>query len=181
MLYIYPGRFQPFHNDHLRILEKFFKHDFGDRIILAIVRNYVDLESTNHTDKITNENFNPDRNPFSVEKTLSMVSLVANKLYSDNVLVTLIPRPSSETAWGIIENFFPEPRTWIIPKRGEEWDEMKANYFKNRGDNVLRIQCDRRTNGKYIRELLKRSDYEEIEKQVPLCVVRLIKKDKDKT
>ena len=124
-------------------------------------------------DIISEDNFLPDRNPFSVTNVLSMISAIAQKHYPNRILTTLLPRPSIYT-WDIIKALLPEKRIWIIHKRGEKWDEDKAKFFIQMGDDVLRIPCQRYSNGKIIRELLSKNEISSIREFVPVEIFYIL-------
>jgi len=172
--YIFPGRFQPFHNDHLRVIDTFMNLNPNAILILAVVQNFIDEKIEDDFDKISEEHFLPERNPFDSIQVLSMVGALARHSFPGRIVTTLIPRPSSGTAWKLIQAMFPGKRIWLIQKREEEWDENKANFFSKMGDEVLKIPCPRSTNGRIIREYLATDNMSAVKALVPPEVLSVI-------
>lgn len=174
MHYIYPGRFQPFHNDHLKVIDTFMNENPDTLLILAVVRNFDKKEKKDAFDILSEDNFLPERNPFSTNDVLRMVSAVARRRYPGRLVTTLLPRPSCGIAWEVIKSMFSEERIWIVPKREEDWDESKSNFFSTVGDKVLRIPSQRKINGKIIREYLSTNNTVAIKEAVPIEVWSII-------
>ena len=175
--YIFPGRFQPFHNDHLRVVDTFMNLNPDAILILAVVRNFIDEKIRDDFDKISEEHFLPERNPFDSIQVLSMISALARHRFPKRIVTTLIPQPSSGTAWKLIRAMFPGKRIWLIQKREEKWDENKANFFSRMGDEVLKIPCPRSTNGKTIREYLAAGNISAVKALVPPEVLNVIEEE----
>jgi nicotinamide mononucleotide adenylyltransferase len=153
--FIYPGRFQPFHNDHLNIVNNFFHQFSKNMLILGIVTqvNYI-LDKKSDFYKKSLENFELDRNPFSPMQVLAMVNALASKRFPGKALPTFLPQPGEGLSWEIVKCFFPGRRVWLIPRRNESWDEIKSSFFNKMGDEVLRIDSPRTVSGQSIRKLM---------------------------
>jgi len=89
-------------------------------------------------------------------------------------MVTLLPQPSRLYSWPTIENMFNGKRTWVIPVCGEEWDEQKALFFSEMGDDILRVPSDSKVNGFVIRTALANRDFEIAKQSVPAVIWKSI-------
>lgn len=171
--YIFAGRFQPFHIGHLQVLE-FVSNNFNsqDNLIVGVVspfisnkvidKEFVDLALEHHL---------PERNPWSVSERLKALSILTRELslkYNLNIVTSAIPRP--DYGYETIKEWFPEKRIWIIPNAGESFDESKANFFLERGDEVLRINDDSKISGFVIRTAIKNGNINEIKDLIPECM-----------
>ena len=150
--YIYAARFQPFHRDHLQVIMEFLAHN-SMPLVVAVVRPLrTDWLNQDQFDDVGDEHHKPARNPFSAVQVMSMVNAALFKAgVAERTLLTVLPRPSHGRSWELIEQLFPQPRSWVIPQRGESWDESKALFFQQQGDSVLRISVPRTTSGQAIR------------------------------
>lgn len=178
--FIYAGRFQPFHNDHLQIVEWFIKNNPNERLVLAAVRKAKLLGASVIAGSA--ENFLPDRNPFGPQDVLAMTGAIARRYQNHCVVSTLIPQPSSPGGWDLVSELFPGSRVWLIPQRNEEWDEMKINYLIEKGDSVIRVNCLRGTSGMVLRDIYQSGALHRLAEAVPpeiFDVLVLIKKIND--
>lgn len=167
-VYIFAGRFQPFHNGHMQVFEKLCDQlSPTDTLVLGVISPYnssdiIDKEFL----KASEEHHLPDRNPWDVLVPLAAVSLIArSSVYSSQIITTLLPRP--EYGWRIITEWFPQKRIWVIPMANEDFDEKKKDYFENLGDRVLRIKDDTNISGRELREFYKRGEYDRFVSHVP--------------
>ncbi len=183
--YIYPGRFQPPHNDHIvaivDALEKCGDPFFIGLIIGLIVSDNHNLSDDEHVtafEKEARRQNSPERTPFSFYQRLEFIERSLAKKLSKETLerLRIIPIPRPESAWSWICAAFPGNRNWIIPDCGEEFDEMKARFFEGKNDNVIRIPQISTTDGRLVRELWERKDLN-IEKHVPPEIVNALLED----
>lgn len=58
----------------------------------------------------------------------------------------------------------------MIPIAGEAFDEVKARFFLQQGDEVLRILDDSGISGRTLRELWRNGMYKKMAAQMPECV-----------
>lgn len=171
------GRFQPFHNGHLELLDKVRDMYPNQSICIAVIKNHSLFNSDNEFDKCVEKQFIEGRNPFSSSQTLEMINSVIKKRGYEKVFVNLIPKPS-ELIWPIIEALFDEERTWIIPKLSEDpndWENLKANFYESMNDKVVRINIDKKINATDIRQTINEQRYDIVKKYVPLEVYEEIK------
>ena len=168
MHFIFSGRFQPFHNDHLFILTKILQ-DYPDYpIYIGILFNVIDTTiQDNEFEKLSAEHFLPERNPFTPQQRLAMVTSVAHEYGNGRLFSTLMPKPSIGSSWKLICEMFPCGRTWIVPSCGEAWDDRKAEFFQQMGDGVKRIKFHPTTDGKQIRQALASGDYLSVQQSIP--------------
>ncbi len=173
--FIFPGRFQPFHNDHDAVVQRFLQ-DFPDAILcLAIVFDFaIDEASADDYDIQSIEHFRPERNPWSPWQRLSSIQGYIRSLGTSRLLTTLIPRPSRLHSWKIIDGMFPIQRTWIIPACGEAWDDKKADFFKEMGDEVVRISITSQVDGLSIRNALAQKQFDFVVRSVPVAIWKAI-------
>lgn len=167
-VYIFAGRFQPFHNGHMQVFQQLCeKLTPTDTLVLGVVAPF---ESDDVKDEsfleASKEHHLPDRNPWDVSVPLSAISkVVSSSHYREQIITTLLPRP--EYGWETIISWFPRKRVWVIPCAGEEFDDKKSDYFKNMGDKVIRIPDTTSIFGYELREFYKKGQYEEFASNVP--------------
>jgi nicotinamide mononucleotide adenylyltransferase len=167
-VFILPGRHQPPHNDHLALIRRTLERIDGElylALLLADPAYAPELEdASEHHEKC--------RNPYSFDERRRMLRAALDE---ENIgaRVHLLALPRPELAWALVTAIFPEERTWIVPDVGENFDDRKSEYFRARGDRVLRILAQVTTNGRQVRELAaKRSP--ELARHVPRAVYELI-------
>jgi len=164
---ILPSRFQPFHNDHLKTLRIALNKTSG-QIFLGIVVNTIQSEKTINDFEIEARKHNsPERNPFTPVERITMIrDCLQEEFVNDffRIIPILLPRP--EANWTLIKNMFNYTRIWVVPDAGEEFDNMKANFFESMGDRVLRIKMNSEVDGYSIRSSIK-SDTDSWRDSVP--------------
>ena len=174
--YIFAGRFQPFHNGHMEIIDNLIPNlDKNDTFIVGVIAPF-NSQNDNSIDKefvnCAKEHHLLERNPWSLTKRLLAVNYVVNSIIkrgiSFKITLTALPRP--DFGWNVIKQWFPSNRIWVIPKAGELFDDQKAIYFKKLGDDVLRISDNSMISGKEIRELYINKCFEDIKQMIPTCV-----------
>lgn len=115
-----------------------------------------------------------ERNPFTyLERHRMLDQAIRETLGSEaHARVRLIPLPRPELCWPYVERVFPEERVWIVPDVGEELDDLKASFFRSRGDQVLRIPLNPTVSGYEVRQRIQRK--EALDGLVPAAVAGFI-------
>lgn len=177
---IYAARFQPLHLGHMADLEA-AASDLApeETLVIAVVtgRQSHSQRADGPGERLAEagaDNFAADRNPWTTAQRLLAASIVAAELrakHSDKgVTSCLIPRPS--LGWQWITDWFPGQRTWVLPSRGERFDEEKALYYSSRGDSVKRVLTSRTYSGWTIRSAFAAGDAARAFSQLPPSVHR---------
>ncbi len=152
---IFPGRFQPPHRDHVGLAVRAAR-ELGPYWLGVVV--HARPAAVNAVDAgfaaSAAEHHEPDRNPLSFAQRHALwTSLLRRRLPRDlRPRVIALPRP--ELAWAWIEALFPGPRAWIVPDGGDAFDDDKADFFRRRGDRVVRPRYRPLTDGRRVRALL---------------------------
>lgn len=172
--YIFPGRFQPFHNDHLQVIRQALV--IARPIFIGIILNvvYEPNIATPFEFEARRQN-SPERSLFSAVERLEMISQCLREELGriDNpTYPLLLPRP--EANWNVVELMFPGKRTWIVPDSGEEFDQMKAGYFIAMGDDVLRVPVPSSTSGRELRDGIE-SDTHTWSTHVPRAIAHYVR------
>lgn len=169
MNHLFAGRFQPFHNGHLQVIDAIF-NVCSTQLWLLVVRGVSDIE----TDAIGAEHFVPKKNPFPLNTTVGALQEISVRLQKKFIPI-IVPQPSSQLGFQCIKCVFPENRIWYIPDSGDPWDDKKADHYLALGEKVVRISAPRLTTGTRIRELASSGRFNEIGELVPKETLRLIK------
>ena len=180
-VYIFSGRFQPFHNGHKQVFEQLCKKvNATDTIVLGVIAPFEPKEADIKDREFyyaSEEHHKPDRNPWEVTVPLYAVSRVARlSHYSGRIITTLLPRP--ECGWQTIQSWFPQKRIWVIPSAGEDFDEKKYEYFTKMGDEVIRFPDITNISGRELRGFYKNRQYKEFACNVPEEIVDIYFKEK---
>lgn len=180
-VYIFSGRFQPFHNGHMQVFEQLCKKiNVTDTIVIGVIAPFepkkADIKDKDFF-RASEEHHLPDRNPWEVTIPLYAVSRIARlSHYTGRIITTLLPRP--ECGWQTIQSWFPQKRIWVIPSAGEDFDEKKCKYFTKMGDGVIRFQDTTDISGRELREFYKKRQYKKFADNVPSEVVDIYFKEK---
>lgn len=167
-VYIFAGRFQPFHNGHMEVLKELCKKiNSTDFVVLGVIAHY---ELQDIKDKVffeaSKEHHLPERNPWELSVSLEAISSIARSgQFKQQIITTILPRP--ECAWEIIKVWFPTKRIWVIPMAGEDFDDQKSIFFNKMGDEVIRFPDTTGVSGRDLRDLYKKGQYEEFLANVP--------------
>lgn len=118
-----------------------------------------------------------DRAPFSFDLRRQMLEAALRECLPavSRRRVRIIPLPRPELDFAIIESIFPAPRVWIIPRAGEAFDELKAQFFAGRGDGVIRVPIEPRVSGREVRALVAAEAWTELEHHTPRGVIRRLR------
>lgn len=172
---IYTGRFQPFHNGHLWLVHTLAKKYPEEIICLAVVKD-VPITHEDAFDSVANFQLVSKRNPFNCKITLRLIEQVLKDEQLDNVVVTLLPRPSVET-WTIINSLFDCERTWVFTHNNlvvDEWEEKKCAFFQERGERIKRIDIEKKIEGKDIRNAIAQKSSSKLKELLPGAVLQYI-------
>jgi nicotinamide mononucleotide adenylyltransferase len=174
---ILPGRHQPPHRDHLALIAKALDAVDGPLFLALIVSPRTRGRAPTELEREARRAHHPQRAPFSFVERLALIEAALAELpKADRVRVIALPRP--EVSWPIVEAIFPEPRRWIVPSVGERFDDLKASFFRSRGDEVLRIDHQPTTDGRCVRALIAARD-PALAEHVPRGVARLLLQRKE--
>jgi cytidyltransferase-like protein len=183
-IYIFAGRFQPFHNGHLQVLQQACeKLTSNDTLVLAVISPFK-------SDDVADESFlesslehhHPNRNPWDISVPLKAITQIAQSCHCcDQIITTLMPRP--EYGWRTITEWFPQKRIWVIPSADEAFDEKKSDFFKKMGDTVVRFEDTTEISGRELRNWYKEGNHKSFIENVPECVgnIYLRKKSDENT
>ncbi len=174
---IFPGRFQPPHRDHVALAVR-MAQELGPYWLGVVVQARPPVETADiggagaspvpaglpPTDAgfaaSAAEHHEPERNPLSFAQRHALwTSLLRRRLPADlRPRVIALPRP--ELAWAWIEALLPGRRAWIVPDGGDAFDDAKADFFRRRGDRVVRPRYRPITDGRRVRALLASGSHE---------------------
>lgn len=166
-VYLLPGRHQPPHNDHRALIRAALAAipPAGELVVALITRDpAAAVLALTALDREAQKHHAPERTPYSFRERHRLIRAMLSR--EENARIRVLPLPQPETSWGYVSAVFPEPRTWIVPAIGEPFDELKADFFRDQGDEVLRITAPITTDGRRVRELAARRD-PELARHVP--------------
>lgn len=169
---IYTGRFQPFHNGHLDLIKSLKLEYPNERICLAIIKD-VPINKKTMFDEAVDSMLVKTRNPFNSEVTLALIREALHDEGLEDVLVTLMPRASCET-WSLITALFDCERTWVFTENQlgkDEWEDKKYEFYKSRGDKVVRVPIKKNFSGSLIREYIEAKNFGALKTLLPECVL----------
>ncbi|MEV6349782.1 adenylyltransferase/cytidyltransferase family protein [Actinoplanes sp. NPDC051851] len=155
---ILSGRFQPFHKGHFQVVMRAADLVRADMLlvigVVASTGNRAESQDAGFS-ATADEHHAPDRNLWPAAVRLEAVTRVSRLVVADRPLVRCVPLvlPRPDLAWDWIIEWFPGERTWIIPDAGEEFDDWKATFFLEQGDQVLRVPEDSHVDGRTLRRL----------------------------
>ena len=172
---IYTGRFQPVHNGHISLIQKLRELYPHETICVAIIKN-VPIESDNEFDKSVDSMMLEERNPYSAEVVLKMMTKVIKTRFPENVVATLMPR-ASVSNWSTITALFDCERIWAFTENQntvDEWEKKKFDFYTQQGDETIRVKIKKDIEGTKIREFLKKKDYDSLKRLVPAEIIEEI-------
>ena len=157
-MFIYPGRMQPPHRDHVAFLRDVAHavHALGETLWVGLIVPRYDLECEHPLARRSAAHHLPERNPFTYEERAQMLAAALPELVGS--VIRTVPLPPPERAWSAVEQLFTAPRIWIVPRANESFDEAKAAFFTEKGDAVIRPAQRVTTNGHVVRQLLAKDD-----------------------
>ena len=170
MLTILPGRHQPPHRDHLRILRAALRRVEGPLLVGLIVDVPPNGPATCALEAEGREHNAPERCPFSFSERADMLESALSPRERRRVRVFPLPRP--EVWWDWVLAMLPGERRWIVPDVGESFDDAKAEFFREKGDRVMRVRIKATVSGREVRDALAKGDRARIARMVPAEVAR---------
>lgn len=170
---IFTGRFQPFHNGHLYMIEELRSLFPNETICIAVIKDVPIVNKTEFDKKVDCE---LKKNIFEPETVSEMINLVKTARKWDNVVVSLMPR-ASESTWKMITELFDCDRTWAFTQNSktDAWEEEKVKFYQSTGDKVIRIPISKDINGSNIRSALEDKNYDYLKNNVPEEIVDYLK------
>lgn len=177
-MFIFTGRFQPFHNGHLSIIEYLSKKYPNEIICVAIIKDYPFLEEKSDFDKRVDIELSKKSDALDAEKTLHIITNILQNRGYKNTVVTLMPRASSES-WKVIESLFDCNRIWVFTdnqQQPDSWEELKRNFYVSMNEDIILVPIEKTVNGTDIRFRLKNKDYEILRESLPKEVIDFYKK-----
>jgi len=167
---IFTGRFQPFHNGHLYLLEQLRCMYPYETICLAIVKDFS-VSIKTEFDTLADSALSKDRFIFNAEDTMRLIQKIINTHQYENA--TLMPRASDES-WHIIDSMFDSNRTWIFTKSingVDDWENAKIEYYRSKGERTILVPVSKDLSGTDIRLILKKMNLCEISRKIPLEII----------
>lgn len=170
--WILPGRHQPPHNDHLRILERAL--DIAPHVVVGLIVHRVrEGAPASAFERLAREENDPARAPFTLLERIAMFeAALASWPAAPRARVTLLGIPRPEADPPLLEAMFPGERVWLVPDLGDAFDDAKALWFASRGERVVRIPLEKTTDGRRVRAALH--DPEALRCHVPAAVASWI-------
>ena len=173
---IYTGRFQPFHKGHLGLVHTLIEMYPQEIICLAVIKN-VPIQHADGFDSFANKQLASQRNPFNCMVTLRLIEhVLCDEQLHNNVVVTLLPRPSMET-WNVISNMFDCDRTWVFTQNSivtDEWENKKCAFFHKQGEKTMRIRIQKFIEGTDIRNAIAQKNYDLLKTMLPEPILNYI-------
>ncbi len=177
-MFIFTGRFQPFHNGHLNIVEYLSKKYPNEIICVAIIKDYPFLGEKNDFDKRVDIELAKKSDALDAAKTLHIITKVLQNRGYENAVVTLMPRASVES-WKVIESLFDCNRVWVFTddqQQSDSWEELKSNFYISMNEDILLVPIKKNVNGMNIRMKLQNKDYEILREFLPEEIIDFYKK-----
>lgn len=173
-MYIFTGRFQPFHNGHLSVIEHLCNKYPNDTICIAIIKDFPFVGEKTEFDKRVDVEIAKMDSKLNAEITLSLINQVLHHLGYNNVVTTLMPRASIQS-WGVIECLFDCDRTWVFTDNqhgNDPWEKVKSTFYESQGEKTLFVPINKSINGTMLRELTQQGNIAKYEKYLPSDVVK---------
>jgi nicotinamide mononucleotide adenylyltransferase len=172
--FIYPGRFQPPHNDHVVAIRRALDI-CGDPFFLGLIVHAPASDSApSQFEREARLQNSRERNPFPFYRRLRLLEAVLGEELppEERLRVRIIALPRPEAFWDWICALFPDARRhWVVPQCGEAFDDMKAEFFAGKGDTVVRVAYNSSTDGRLVRDLIAQGS-PELQRHVPAAVTR---------
>ncbi len=174
---IYTGRFQPFHNGHLYIINELQRTYVDDTICIAIIRDVPINDRKSDFDRQVDMMLRKERNPYDADTTLKLITEIIHDNNLNNVVTTLMPRASDET-WDLIESLFGENRVWVFTENQvteDLWEKEKSGFYASKGEKLVKIPINKTINGSDIRCSVYNNDFIGLKEVLPDNVIRYLR------
>ena len=168
--FIIKGRFQPFHYGHLQVVQSAITLLQTDDVLVLAAMCPFDLD-IGIVDKTFAESAAehrlPERNPWGAAVALIALNEVAMHCSESKrrIITTMMPYPN--LAWPVVKTWFPQNRTWVIPKSSEKFDDIKAQFYLSQNEEVIRVADNLGISGRELRESFLSHDIEKFKKGIP--------------
>lgn len=175
---IFTGRFQPFHNGHLFIIEYLKKNYPDENICIAVIKDYPFKNRKTEFDKIVDAEISKGNAFLDSESTLYLINSVIRNRNFDNVFTTLMPRASDES-WPVINELFDCNRIWVFTRdelKIDNWEKIKSDYYASKGEKVIYIPINKSLGASQIRKCISNEDFTSLEEYVPQEVIDYYKR-----
>lgn len=173
---IFTGRFQPFHNGHLAIIDYLNKTYPNEVICVAIIKDFPFINPKDDFDKRVDIELSKSIALFNSETILQLINEVLIHRNYTNVVTTLMPRASVES-WNVIECLFDSERTWVFTDNRlytDLWEKSKVNFYHSKHEDVLLVPINKAISGSDIREIIEKKEFEKLEEFVPYEIFNFI-------
>lgn len=177
-MYIFTGRFQPFHKGHLSVIEHLCDNYPYETICVAIIKDFPFVGEKTDFDKRVDIEIAKKDPMFNAETTLSLINQVLRHFGYDHVVTTLMPRASIQS-WEVIERLFDCDRTWVFTDDqhgNDSWERTKSEFYELQGEKVIFIPINKSISGTLLRELIHKGDYVKLEEYLPFDIIKILKK-----
>lgn len=166
--FVFPGRLQPPHNDHLLFIERALERIEAPLVIGLITSETAPLPAAGFAAR-ADEHHRPERNPLDYLARRRLLEAAITERGLDRYRLRIAPIPRPELDWETIVSRLPGPRCWVVPDAGDPFDDAKAAFFAERGEGVLRVPYQMTTDGWTVRRLWASGD-RSLERHVPRAV-----------
>jgi cytidyltransferase-like protein len=169
---LYCGRFQPFHNGHLAVIQQILDNSEGP-LIIGVIINAIRSRSSIPEDtwelaQMGDERQAEDLNPVPLLDRLEMIGKALNEAnLSSRIRVLPMPRP--ESYWELVIAMVPGTRTWVLTDSSDPFELGKQRFFISRGDRISVVKSRIAIRGTDVRASLARGD-SEVRSLVPKAV-----------
>lgn len=177
-MYIFTGRFQPFHNGHLSVVEYLCRNYPNDTICVAIIKDFPFIGEKTEFDKQVDIEIAKKDPGLNAETTLSLINQVLHNCGYDYVVTTLMPRASVQS-WRVIEYLFDCDRTWVFTDNQQEddyWEKAKISFYASQGEKTIFVPINKSISGTLLRKLIQHGDYAKLREYLPSDVIKFYNK-----
>lgn len=158
-IYIFHGRFQPFHMGHIESLKYIAKYCKG-KVVIGIVN--PNPQNIDRYDDINFSNFDLSRNPLNYWERYYCIKLSIKEYNLEDLVIGIVPMPRLSINCNNSENYLPNKPRFIClyDKRLDDREKIKEEVYKKNGENIFRIPINtfdiiyQMISGKLVRSLI---------------------------